>query len=80
VNRQRAIEQQQTFMDAATAEHKQLVKLMREHNISGSADSALMQRTFVRPPRFRVTDRRDKIPQTVCRAAGRGVKRDARRS
>jgi len=44
VNRQRAIEQQQTFMDAAIAEHKQIVQLMKDQNISGSADSARMDR------------------------------------
>jgi len=44
MNRQREIEQQHTFMDAAIAEHKQIVQLMKEHNISGSADTALMDR------------------------------------
>jgi hypothetical protein len=40
VNRQRAIDQEQAFMDAAIAEHQQIVQLMKEHNISGSADTA----------------------------------------
>jgi len=44
MNRQRAIEEQQTFMDAAIAEHKQIVQLMRDHNLSGSSDTALMDR------------------------------------
>jgi hypothetical protein len=44
VNRKRAIDLEQTFMDAAIAEHKQIVQLMKEHNISGSADIARLER------------------------------------
>jgi hypothetical protein len=44
VNRQRAIDLQQSFMDTAIAEHKQIVQLMKEHNISGSTDSARLER------------------------------------
>jgi hypothetical protein len=44
VNRKHAIDLEQTFMDAAIAENKQLVELMRDHNISGGGDAALMQR------------------------------------
>jgi hypothetical protein len=44
LNRQRAIDQQQSFMDAAIAEHKQIVHLMREHNISGNPDAARLDR------------------------------------
>ena len=44
VSRRRAIDLEQTFMDAAIAEHKQLVQLMKEQHISGSEDSARLQR------------------------------------
>ena len=47
VIRQRAIDLEQTFMDAAIAEHKQIVQLMKDHNISGSADSARLDRVIL---------------------------------
>ncbi len=44
VARQRSIELLQTYMDAAITEHQRLVQLMKDHNISGSADGAPLQR------------------------------------
>lgn len=42
--RKNGISLQQTFMDAALAEHRRLVLLMKEHNISGGTDRALLDR------------------------------------
>ncbi len=44
VNRKQQIAMIQGYMDSALAEHRALVQLMKQHVISGSSDSAAMER------------------------------------
>lgn len=42
--RKNAIELEQTYIDAALTEHRRLVQLMKEYNLSGSSDRAPLER------------------------------------
>jgi hypothetical protein len=44
MNRKHAIGLEQMYMDAAMGEHRRLVQLMKEHNLSGNADRAALER------------------------------------
>jgi len=44
VNRKRAIDFEQTLMDAAIAENARFVQMMKAHNLSGSKDATVMER------------------------------------
>jgi hypothetical protein len=42
--RKRAIDLEQTYLDAAIAEHTRFVQMMKAHNLSGNADQTVMNR------------------------------------
>jgi hypothetical protein len=44
VVRKRGIQMKQTYMDAALVEHRRLVQMMKEHNLSANPDKAALAR------------------------------------